>query len=107
MRFYDPEFGQILIDGIDIKNYDVRDLRRSMGLVMQEPTLFNYSIKENVLYGKLKASNREINDAVKVSNAPEFIENDELKNAFDTDAKSLIEAYKSEYFKDLVIAQIG
>ena len=55
----------------------------------------------------MKASNTEINDAVKVANAAEFIHNDELKNAFDTDAKSLLEAYKSEYFKEQVIAQLG
>ena len=103
MRFYDPEFGQVLIDGVDVKDYDVRDLRRSMGLVMQEPTLFNYTIKENVLYGKPKASNEEINAAVKVANAAEFIESDELKDAFDTDAKSLLEAYKSERFREQII----
>jgi ATP-binding cassette subfamily B (MDR/TAP) protein 1 len=51
MRFYDVNEGEILIDGVNIKNYDIRQLRRRMGLVMQEPTLFNYSVKENVLYG--------------------------------------------------------
>ena len=56
------------------------------------------------MYGKLKASNSEINDAVKVANAAEFIHNDELKNAFDTNAKSLLEAYKSDHFNELVIA---
>ena len=60
MRFYDPDFGTILIDGEDIKKYNLRALRQKMGLVMQEPTLFNYSIKENVLYGKVNASNQEI-----------------------------------------------
>ena len=64
MRFYDPEFGEILIDGVDIKSYDIRELRRSMGLVMQEPTLFNYSIRDNILYGKPQASNQEIREAV-------------------------------------------
>lgn len=52
MRFYDVDFGHIYIDGIDIKQYNIRELRQRMGLVMQEPTLFNYTIKENVLYGK-------------------------------------------------------
>lgn len=52
MRFYDADFGQILIDGVDVKKYNIRELRQRMGLVMQEPTLFNYTIKENVLYGK-------------------------------------------------------
>jgi ATP-binding cassette subfamily B (MDR/TAP) protein 1 len=51
MRFYDPEIGQVLIDGVDAKEYSVADLRSKMGLVMQEPTLFNYSVKDNILYG--------------------------------------------------------
>lgn len=51
MRFYDPDFGQVLIDGINVKNYSVRELRQRMGLVMQEPTLFNCSLRENFLYG--------------------------------------------------------
>lgn len=51
MRFYDPDFGQVLIDGKDVKEYPVAALRAQMGLVMQEPTLFNYSVAENILYG--------------------------------------------------------
>jgi ABC-type multidrug transport system fused ATPase/permease subunit len=58
MRFYDPDFGQVLIDGVDVKNYNLPQLRARMGLVMQEPTLFNYSVKENILYGNMKASNQ-------------------------------------------------
>lgn len=44
MRFYDVDHGYIAIDGVDIKNYNLVELRQMMGLVMQEPTLFNYSI---------------------------------------------------------------
>ena len=51
MRFYDPERGQVLVDDVDVKDYSIVDLRQQMGLVMQEPTLFNYSIKDNVMYG--------------------------------------------------------
>lgn len=51
LRFYDPDFGEVLIDGVDIKEYNLKELRKRMGLVMQEPTLFNYTIKENILYG--------------------------------------------------------
>lgn len=51
LRFYDINDGQILIDGVDIRDYNLADLRKAMGLVMQEPTLFNYSIQENILYG--------------------------------------------------------
>ena len=57
MRFYDPDFGTVLIDDVDIKKYNIKQLRQRMGLVMQEPTLFNYSIKENILYGNPDATN--------------------------------------------------
>jgi ABC-type multidrug transport system fused ATPase/permease subunit len=60
MRFYDPEEGEILIDGVNVKDYNISDLRKQMGLVMQEPTLFNYPIKDNILYGNPEASNQEI-----------------------------------------------
>ena len=51
MRFYDANIGDILIDGVNIRDYNLQSLRRHLGLVMQEPTLFNYSIEENILYG--------------------------------------------------------
>lgn len=56
LRFYEPDHGEVLIDGINIKQYNLRQLRARMGLVMQEPTLFNYTIKENILYGKSMAT---------------------------------------------------
>lgn len=49
-----------------------------MGLVMQEPTLFNYTIRENILYGKITARDSEIREAAKIANAIEFIESREL-----------------------------
>ena len=60
MRFYDVDFGEILLDGVNIKDYNLHDLRKAISLVMQEPIIFNYSIMENILYGKLDASNTEI-----------------------------------------------
>ena len=57
MRFYEVDEGAIMLDGLNIKAYDLKKLRQIMGLVMQEPTLFNYSILENVLYGKSDAAN--------------------------------------------------
>mmetsp|Transcript_36972 Transcript_36972/g.35679 ORF Transcript_36972/g.35679 Transcript_36972/m.35679 type:complete len:163 (+) Transcript_36972:744-1232(+) len=57
LRFYDVSFGQITLDGQNIKDYPLGDLRRQMGLVMQEPILFNYSLYENILYGQANASN--------------------------------------------------
>jgi ABC-type multidrug transport system fused ATPase/permease subunit len=60
MRFYDPDFGEILLDGVNIKDYNLHELRKAVSLVMQEPIIFNYSILENMLYGKLNARNSEI-----------------------------------------------
>jgi ABC-type multidrug transport system fused ATPase/permease subunit len=51
LRFYDIENGKILIDGVDIKDYNIKKLRQEIGYVMQEPILFNQSIKDNILYG--------------------------------------------------------
>ena len=74
LRFYDPDYGQITLDGVDIKLLNLNSLREIMGLVMQEPTLFNYNITENILYGKMDATNTEIREAASIANALEFIE---------------------------------
>jgi ABC-type multidrug transport system fused ATPase/permease subunit len=103
MRFYDPDFGQVLIDGVDIKQYNVGQLRERMGLVMQEPTLFNYSVKENILYGNMHASNKEIKIAADIANASEFIEDHSLEKQFDETAASLKEAFESETYKAKMI----
>jgi len=63
MRFYDPESGSVLIDDIDVRDYNIHALRLQMGLVMQEPTLFDYPIKDNILYGAAEASNAQIQAA--------------------------------------------
>lgn len=107
MRFYDPEFGQVLIDGVDVREYNVRDLRERLGLVMQEPLLFNYSLQENILYGKVQSSNEEIYQAAKVANALEFIESKDLSTAFNDDSFSLMNAMLSEEFKKVVIGEVG
>jgi ATP-binding cassette subfamily B (MDR/TAP) protein 1 len=60
MRFYEIDFGEILLDGVDIRKYNIKQLRNRMGLVQQEPTLFNYTVKENILYGNQMATNDEI-----------------------------------------------
>ena len=74
MRFYDVDFGEILLDGINIKNYNLNELRKAVSLVMQEPIIFNYSILENVLYGKVNATNSEVLEATKIANCTEFIQ---------------------------------
>ena len=63
MRFYDIDDGEILLDDRNIKDINLHDLRRAVSLVMQEPVIFNYTILENILYGKTDASNEEVRAA--------------------------------------------
>lgn len=63
-----------------------------MGLVMQEPILFNYSILDNILYGKDTATNKEIEEAAEIANATEFIKSNELMHTFEDKADSLYQA---------------
>lgn len=84
MRFYDVDFGEILIDGVNIKKYNLHSLRKKISLVMQEPNIFNYSILENILYGKLEASNSEVMKATQIANCTEFIEKGTFKGLDDT-----------------------
>ena len=72
-RLYDPNDGQILIDGRDIRNYTLESLRAQMSMVLQESILFTGSIVENIAYGRPDASGVEIIDASKNANADEFI----------------------------------
>jgi ATP-binding cassette subfamily B (MDR/TAP) protein 1 len=94
LRFYDPDQGSICIDGIDIKKFNLRQLRQRMGLVMQEPTLFNYTVKENILYGKDTAKDSEVRAATEIANGLEFIESQELQMAFDDSPQILLDAYE-------------
>jgi ATP-binding cassette subfamily B protein len=72
-RFYDVTHGQILIDGHDIRDVTLESLRRQIGIVSQEAFLFNGTIRENILYGRLDASETEMMDAAKAANCHEFI----------------------------------
>ncbi|KQB78693.1 multidrug ABC transporter ATP-binding protein [Clostridium butyricum] len=73
MRFYDINNGDILIDGKSIYNFNRRDLRKLFGMVLQETWLFNGSIKENIRYGNLDASDEEVHNAAESAEADEFI----------------------------------
>lgn len=74
MRFYDPDSGRILIDGIDIKEFAKSQLRSFMGVVPQEPILFNNTIGYNIAYGAKKTTWKEIRAAAKMANLDDFIE---------------------------------
>jgi ATP-binding cassette subfamily B protein len=73
MRFYDPIEGQVLLDGVDIREYRIADLRRQFSVALQEPGLFAASISENIAYGKRDASDEEIVAAAKAASSHEFI----------------------------------
>lgn len=74
MRFYDPDNGEILLDGVNLKDYNLHALRNAIALVMQEPIIFNYTILDNLLYGKLMASNEEVYASASLANCNDFIE---------------------------------
>ncbi|KAL0805902.1 hypothetical protein Bca101_098393 [Brassica carinata] len=81
-RFYDPNSGQVLIDGVDLKEFQVKWIRGKIGLVSQEPVLFSSSIMENIGYGKVGATVQEIEAAAKLANAAKFI--DKLPRGLET-----------------------
>jgi ATP-binding cassette subfamily B protein len=73
MRFYDPTQGQILLDGVDLRDYRIGDLRRQFAVVLQEPVLFDASLAENIAYGKPQATDQDIVAAAKAASAHDFI----------------------------------
>lgn len=81
-RYYDATCGKILIDGIDIKELDLKTLRDSIGIVMQETFLFSDTIKDNIAFGNPDATMEEIIDAAKAADAHDFIM--EMPEGYDT-----------------------
>ncbi len=72
-RFYDPQIGQVFVDGIDIKTVTIRSLRHQIGIVPQETTLFSGTVAQNIAYGQTELDYAAIESAAKVANAHEFI----------------------------------
>ena len=81
-RFYDIQEGKIRYDRINIRKIKKDDLRRSLGMVLQDTSLFTGTIKDNIKYGKLDATDEEVHEAAKLSNADKFIKH--LPNGYDT-----------------------
>jgi ATP-binding cassette, subfamily B, bacterial len=81
-RFYDVTDGQILIDGVDIRQYDLKWLRRQIGIVLQEPYLFHGTIAENIRYGQPDATPQQVIAAARAANAHDFIVG--LPDGYDT-----------------------
>jgi len=83
LRFYDPQSGRVLIDGVDLRHCDPLTLRRAVALVSQDPVIFAASVSENVRFGRPDATMDEVRAACEAAHAIEFIE--KLPQGFDTD----------------------
>lgn len=81
-RFHDPTTGKVLIDGQDIRAVTQRSLRSKMGIVLQDPFLFNGTVEENIRFGNTTAGYQDVMDAAKIVGAHSFIEN--LRNGYQT-----------------------
>lgn len=81
-RFYDPSHGRVLIDGMDIKEFRLDNLRGQIGFVLQDTVLFYGTVRENIAYGRPEATLEEIIEAAKLSNAHEFIT--KMPNGYET-----------------------
>jgi len=81
-RFYDPTQGKVLIDGVDLRQFEINSLRRKLAVVSQDTFIFNTSIRNNIAYGTERASEATIQEAARQANALEFIQ--ETPEGFDT-----------------------
>jgi ATP-binding cassette subfamily B protein/subfamily B ATP-binding cassette protein MsbA len=83
VRFYDPSGGRIEIDGVDLRDLKLQSLRDQISVVLQEPLLFSGTIRENIRYGRLDATQEQIEDAARAANAHDFIAN--LPEGYETE----------------------
>ena len=82
-RFYDPTVGRVTIDGVDVRQYRVRSLRDKIAIVLQDPVLFAGTIADNLRYGRLDATDEEVEQAARAAHAHEFIAR--LPNGYQTE----------------------
>jgi ATP-binding cassette subfamily B protein len=81
-RFYEPTTGQVLINGVDYREISLKSLQSNLGMVLQQPHLFSGAVRENIRYGRLDATDAEIDQAARMTNAHGFIA--ELENGYET-----------------------
>ena len=81
-RFHDPTAGRVLVDGYDLRRITQKSLRRQLGIVLQDPFLFSGTIRDNIRFGRLEASDREVERAAQAVGADKFIEN--LREGYET-----------------------
>jgi len=84
-RFYDVDEGEILVDGIDIRDVTVESLRRNMGIVLQDTFIFSGTVRDNIRYGRLDATDEEVERAAKIVGAHDFIMR--LPDGYDTEVR--------------------
>ncbi|MDP3486994.1 MAG: ABC transporter ATP-binding protein, partial [Bacillota bacterium] len=81
-RFFDPQQGEVLIDGVDVRSHTLESLRRQIGIVLQDTVLFSATVAENIAYGRPDAPREEIERAARLAQAHEFVA--ELPRGYDT-----------------------
>jgi ABC-type multidrug transport system fused ATPase/permease subunit len=81
-RFYDPTSGAVLIDGTDLRELELRELRRSVGMIFQETVLFSATVAENIAYGRSEATKEQVVAAARAAHAHDFIT--QLERGYDT-----------------------
>jgi ATP-binding cassette subfamily B protein len=82
LRFYDPQKGRVLVDGVDVREFQYRTLRRQISIVPQEPVLFSTTVRENIAYGRPDATFDEVVEAAREAEADEFIR--AMRQGYDT-----------------------
>jgi ATP-binding cassette subfamily B protein/subfamily B ATP-binding cassette protein MsbA len=81
-RFYDPQSGRVTIDGVDIRDFQLKSLRRNIAMILQPPLVFPFTIRENIAYGRPEASLEEVIAAAEVAQVHDFIE--QLPDKYET-----------------------
>mmetsp|Transcript_30855 Transcript_30855/g.22943 ORF Transcript_30855/g.22943 Transcript_30855/m.22943 type:complete len:173 (-) Transcript_30855:296-814(-) len=108
LRFYDVNFGSITIDDVDIRDFQLSNLRKLFGVVFQEPSLFNYSIHENILYGNPEALNSQIAEAAQKAYATEFIERMTDMNEHENIEETFENLRRQfEFYEDEIVRKVG
>ena len=85
-RFYDVSSGKVLIDGIDVRDVTIESLRRQMGVMTQDSFLFTGTVRDNIRYGRLDATDEEVEEAARAAHADEFIRN--MEKGYDTEVSN-------------------